>query len=476
MVDRRHASGVTAAVERGVAAFLKQQGATDTTLVVGVSGGPDSLCLLLSLVALRTKLGLALHAAHLDHGLRGQEARDDHAAVVALCLEHNVPLISVVADVGTHRRAHKLSLEEAAREVRYAFFARAVKAVKATGVVLGHTADDQAETILMHILRGSGLSGLRGMHAVSIWKPRGTREELCLLRPLLGTTRSETVAYCAAVGVRPRTDSSNASTKHFRNRIRLELLPELQKYNPQIDAALRRLGLVAGEVEDWITRETERTWRGAMRKNPGHIALARKRLGAQPLAIQKALVRKALATLQDELQGIEAEHLEAVLRLNQGPTGKVLHLPGGVRVRAGYEQLEFTRAKTVTAPPILETALPVPGATHIPGWTITARRVKRAVHKPQQGVAYLDPAVAKVGLFVRSRRPGDRFQPSGMKQTKKLQDFLVDAKVPRADRDSLPLVTNGKEILWVVGQRLSERARTQGEAVAVRFSRHATRS
>ncbi len=462
MADRA-AVRLTKGIERRIAAFLRAHDLTPGPLLVGVSGGPDSVCLLTALAALRKPLGLDLHGAHLEHGLRGQVSRDDHAYVIGLCLELGFPLISESADVGVHRRKAGLSIEEAARELRYAFFARAAEKVSAKVVLVGHTADDQAETVLMHILRGSGLTGLRGMQPLS--KQRGA---LLIGRPLLGTSRAETVAYCAARSLMPREDASNLSLAHLRNRLRQELLPVLRQYNPQVNTALLRLAEGAGEAAEFLEELAEKEWRSAVRNNGGVVQLLRVRMAPLAQPLQRALARRAIELVRGDLVGVSAEHVERLLALLGGPAGKVLRLPG-LHCTADYEGVSLS-ANPPAVVLLGESQVAVPGTTDIPGWRITVRRLAKPVVRRDP----LDVCLATGAkrLWVRGRRPGDRFQSVGMANLKKLQDFFVDARVPRAERDAVPLLTDGQALLWVVGHRLAQNAvANSGPCLRVTFRR-----
>ena len=462
MADR---AGVRLAegIERRVAAFLGAGKLTTSPLIVGVSGGPDSVCLLTALAALRKALGLELHVAHLEHGLRGQASRDDHAYVVGLCLELGLPLISESADVAAHGRKARLSIEEAARDVRYAFFARAAEKVSAKAVLVGHTADDQAETVLMHILRGSGLTGLRGMQPLV--KQRGT---LLVGRPLLGTSRAETVAYCTAKSLSPQEDASNLSNKHLRNRLRQELLPALRQYNPQVSTALLRLAESAGEAAEFLEGLADKEWRRAACVGDGGTHLLRARVTPLVKPLQRALVRRAIEQVRGDLVGVTAEHVERLLTLMAGPAGKRLRLPG-LYCTAGYEDVVLSTSQPVV-PALAETVLAIPGTTDLPGWSVTVRRlIKPAASRDPFDVCLTTEARQ---LCVRGRRPGDRFQPLGMARAKKLQDFFVDAKVPGDQRDAIPLLSDGERLLWVVGHRVAQNAIAKsGPCLRVTFRR-----
>ena len=227
-------------------------------LVVAVSGGPDSVCLLHILVRLREELDIELHAAHLNHQLRGAESEADASYVADLAQRLEIPATIESRDVKAYQALHRTTLEEAAREVRYAFLADVAGAVGAERVATGHTSDDHIETILIHLIRGSGTRGLRGLLPVSQWPVPGAK--LTVIRPLLETSLEETAAYCRNQKISPRTDTSNLSSEPLRNRIRRELLPQLRSYNPQVAGALLRTARLASYDLAYIDKEVARLW------------------------------------------------------------------------------------------------------------------------------------------------------------------------------------------------------------------------
>ena len=450
-------SRLTAHLQRTVRDFLRKHKLAETqkVLLVGVSGGPDSTALLHILAQLRSDLHLRLHAAHLNHRLRGSESDADVVYVQSLCRSLNVPVTIESADVEAYRRRARLSLEEAGRHVRYGFFATIAKKVAAQAVLLGHTADDQAETVLMHLLRGSGLGGLRGMEAMSRW--RGAKgASLVIGRPLLGVRRSETHAYCKAHKLAPRRDSSNKSLKFFRNRLRLELLPALRTYNPRIDDALVRMAEGATHAVAHLEGQVSALWKELAHPSKEGLSLDRKAFAKLSPALQTIALQRALAEVRGDLQGIEWEHLAKMQAIAGGRAGRSVSLPGGLRFESAYHQLLLRRGDAQAAGGLDETTLTIPGVTVAGGWKVEAKLAKiPKTARPAANVLWLDPAWAKKGLTLRGRRPGDRFTPSGMRSPKKLQDFMVDAKIPRAARDSVPLLCANGDILWVVGYRAS---------------------
>ena len=304
-------------VHREVEAALRGPAAGASSLVVAVSGGPDSMALLHALLHLRCRLGLSLRGAHLDHGLRGDAGADDAAFVAGVFDAAEMPCDVEKADVAAYRTAHRLSLEQAAREVRYAFLARVYREHGADAIALGHTADDQAETILMHVVRGSGLTGLRGMEASSSRRVEGT--EVRSVRPLLGITRADTEAYCRTLGLRPRMDESNRSPQFTRNRVRAELLPLLEELNPSVRDALLRLSTAATRELSYLDSEVDRLWDAAAEEGDGRVTLDRRAVRGLPEALRTHLLRRAVAAVKGDLEGVHMRHVDDMTRLLKAP-------------------------------------------------------------------------------------------------------------------------------------------------------------
>ena len=434
------------------------------SIIVAVSGGPDSLALLLLLAQLRAPLELDLHVAHLDHGLRGHESQGDARFVEETARSLGLPVTMEREDAESYRAAHRLSLEEAAREVRYSFLSGVAAANGALAVALGHTADDQAETILMHILRGSGLDGLTGMQPLSYWPSSHHDHPTALVRPLLGAKREETEALCRWKGVTPRDDSSNRSLHFTRNRIRYDLLPRLESYNPRFQDALLRLGRSAVQDQAYILEEAARA-RERLAVGTGEgVSIERAGFADLPMALKIHLLRLIYHELTGSAAGLEHRHLEDMVRLSRGGPDKEISLPEGLTFSVGYGSLFLGsgRGKPPDIPALSEEyALTIPGDTRLPGWGVKAGLSTRDELRPlgDAHAARLDLERAGRHLYVRGRVPGDRFHPLGAAGHKKLQDFMVDVKVPRKERDRIPLVVSEKGIVWVVGYRVAHWAR-----------------
>jgi len=431
-------------------------------LVVAVSGGADSVCLLHILAQHRSDLDVVLHAAHLNHQLRGAESDADAGYVSSLTRKLGIPAIIERQDVAAYHDRKGGSLEEAAREVRYGFLARVAKSIGASKVLTGHTCDDHIETVLLHLLRGAGTAGLCGLQLRSALPCSKNSSPLEVVRPLLEITRQETVDYCRRHRLAPRSDSSNESLSFFRNRVRLELLPVLRSYNPGIDRVLIRLADIAGDDISFIEEQASLLWPDLAEKDGDALYLDINKMVALPRAIQRQAFRKAVKQLRGNLKDVEADHIEVMIESLSKPAGKRFHLPDGLTLSTEYGRLVLTptRASVCPLPPLQNSAsINIPGATDLPGWRVRAEIVQKSIGNENNLTASFD--LDKIGkkLVVRRRRPGDRFQPLGMSQTKKLQDFMVDAKIPRVWRDRVPVVSSARQILWVVGWRMDDRVK-----------------
>jgi len=485
-------------LELKVSNFIRQYSLIppEEVVVVGVSGGADSVCLLYVLTKWRKRLGIRLHVGHLNHQLRGVESEADAQYVSDLANSLGIPVTIDRQDVAAYRTERNCSIEEAARELRYAFLARVAVELGANRIAVGHTRDDQVETILMHILRGTGTAGLCGLAPCSpaAYDSRGMslsaptfRGNLLVIRPLLDITREETMSYCQEHQLDPRIDSSNLSLSFFRNRLRLQLLPGLRQYNPGIDQALLRLADIAKEDNAFLEQQASVLWEEVARQEDNAIYLDRKQIAGLPIALQRQLVRAAVARLAGNVRDIEASHIEAARSLLNKPASKKVSLPHGLICQGGYNELLITRLPSIIASEAWQSQLPpcpfpplsgefplkVPGETVLPGWKVIASivgeqanaRSLRALLSTREGTCQInlvaDFDLHKTGteLLVRRRRTGDRFQPLGMGMPKKLSEFMVDVKVPRSWRGHIPIVCSSQQIIWVAGWRIDDRVK-----------------
>ena len=460
-----------AGVERILAGLLP--GLTSRRIVAAISGGPDSMALLLLLQRLRGQLSFDLHVAHANHGLRGEEAREDARFVESAARDMGLPVTLGRLDVNALRAGRRMSVEEAAREARYAFLVETASGLGASAIALGHTADDQAETVLMHLLRGSGADGLAGMPVVSHVPASRYGERMALVRPLLDFTKAETRAYCELRGVTPREDYSNSSLEFTRNRVRLELMPQLERYNPRFREALLRLSASTSHDIDFLAQaaaDARRRLEAAA--EPSGIAVSRAGFEALHPAVHRHLLRLVYRELAGGTKELTHRHVEDMVRLSSGRTGAWLDLPGGLRFEVGYDTLRLAPVGDLPekAPPIVgEHALSIPGQTCVGEWCVHAEVLTpvRGLAEGGRNLAVLDADRAGHRLCVRSRRPGDRITPLGMTGSRKVQDVMVDDKTPAAERDRVHLVVSENGVVWVVGHRLAHWARVTEETERV---------
>ncbi len=431
-------------------------------MLVAVSGGPDSVCLLHILVKLQKELGAGLHIAHLNHQLRGAESEADAQYVANLAHHLHIPATIEQRDVKSYQAQKRISLEEAAREVRYTFLSQTANSIGVDRVAAGHTADDHIETILMHLIRGTGTKGLRGLQPISLWQ--SPDNNLTIVRPLLAVSREETAGYCRHHQLMPRMDSSNLSLSPLRNRIRQQLLPLLQSYNPRVAEALLRTAHIAGDDLDFLDKESSRLWGEIAQQQESTIILDKEKFLESPPALQRQMLRMSIEKLLGNLMDIEARHIEEIMAALTKPAGKRLSLPAGLIFSIDYSKYLLGTDPAALSPfPMLrgETQLKLRGETLLPGWRIEAAIIAREAMKNDAAdfKAYLDLDKTGDKLVVRSRQPGDRFQPLGMSQPKKLNEFMIDAKISSAWRQRIPIVCSPEHIVWVVGWRIDDRVK-----------------
>ena len=438
-------------------------------LLVAVSGGADSVALLLALRELAGRMKLALTVAHLHHGLRGRAADRDAAFVRRLAQRLGLPLLVERADVRRLARERGVSLEMAARAARYAFLARAARAARAEAVVTAHTADDQVETVLLRLARGTGLRGLCGMAR------RAQQGDLRIVRPLLDATRSEVLEFLRARGERWREDRSNRDPAFLRNRVRHELLPLLERrFNPGIRRAILRMTAILSEDEAWLEALCRPLLKAA-RRGPRELRTAA--LRRAPAAARRRVLRQWLFDAGVPLPDLDLDTVGRIERLLTTPRGSAsADLGSGWRAQRQYGRLILAAPPAGGAagrwPPAAGSrapdssggrrALRMPGETIWQGWRVTVRRAP-GIRRPRRGRAGRLPAECSLSLeaaqgrrlWLRDWRPGDRIAPLGMAGTRKLHDIFVDAKVPAEERRRIPLLVCGGAIVWVPGYRIA---------------------
>lgn len=440
-------------------------------VLVGTSGGPDSVALLHALWVLSEDLCISLRVGHLNHRLRGLDADEDARYVQEFAKQLGLPVTVESKDVAGFASRSRMSIELAARLIRYDFYCRAARAMGATKVALGHHAGDQAETVLLRLIRGAGTAGLAGIPPV---RPISSSNGLLVIRPLINLTRQEISRYCEENGLHPRMDASNLTCAYPRNKLRNELIPLLERdYNPGIVRTLTRTAELLREDDAFISNEVQsRVDRIVRARSCDRVSLDVDAILAEHVAVQRRVIRWAFMLLTRGDEDLEFEHVEMALDLaRRGSPGKSVDLPRGIRARRDYRELAIELRSAGDVAPVVpfEYKLNVPGITRLPearviieaevfeagDWPDLLTTVRRA----GKGEAYFDFDVVGRDIVARPRREGDRISPLGMSGSKKIKDLFIDEKVPGNMRDRIPVILAGGRILWVVGVRASGFAR-----------------
>lgn len=433
-------------LESRVKAFVRRHQifTPGSSIVVACSGGPDSLALAEVLLALREEWRLSLEIAHFEHGIRGAASLADAEFVRDFAAERGLPFRVGREDIPAFAKRAKLSIETAARERRYAFLEETAKKMgEGTLIATGHHAGDQAETVLMHLLRGSGIDGLAGM------RPRAG----AIIRPLLFLSKKEIADYCREKGLEPRQDETNFLPDAERNRIRLELLPMLRRYRPSIDEVLCRLAEAEAEAADYLQMAANASWNQTVTERNRELLLHRDAYSGLHAALRKAILRRAAEKLglRSALGFIHYETLDEFCRF--GEAGKRLTLPKDGEAECRYDSVVLRRAAAQNIS-WEERPLSLSGVTRIEeiGLTVYASSPETKEIPKDSRIAVADLDSLSSPLLVRSRRAGDSFRlESGGRQ--KVKSLLIDRKIPNGLRDQVPIFTAGDEIFWVGGVR-----------------------
>ena len=452
-------------------------------IIVAVSGGADSLCLLHILNHLCDPQNryphLRLHVAHLNHQLRGPESERDATHVQQITAAWNLPLTTGTTDVHALARSEHLSLEEAARLARYRFLREVAHTHNAHSIAVAHHADDQVETLLLHLIRGGGLASMVAM------QPR----QGDIIRPLLSIHRADILAYCRQNNIVAVEDSSNSDTHFLRNRIRHELLPLLESMNPSIRATLLRNTEIANIDMRYIESQVDAIEAHVVTNaDNNRCTLSVVALLSLPLSLQRHLLRRLTARLCHGQSPLEPRHYTVIEQfLQQPPNGeqRTLHLPAQLRLQRTLDTIYFYQTTEEDAPPLFSIStdaqlLPIPGQIAIPGtnWLATAETLSEDMQQlviealaredwpqvwrflsPDRHTVYIAGDTIDSGLTVRTRQPGDRIRPLGMAHEKKVQDILVDSHIARAERSTIPLFFSQDRCIWLGGVCIADTVR-----------------
>ena len=461
------------------ASLLKDQSIDKSgSIVVAVSGGADSMALLHILHQLAPKLGLTLIAAHVNHGFREQSLAEAEL-VRSYCMERNIICEMIELDMPAYLEQTNENSQAASRKRRYAFFHDVAQRYGAYAIALAHHADDQAETVLMHVLRGSGLSGISGM------QNRRNEKNVELIRPLLRMRKNELILLCQQEQVPYLEDSSNFSRDYHRNELRLDVIPMLERYNPQLVDSLGRLAEIASEEDAWLQQQTEDRFRQLVSKQEQSFVVSCHALCNEPIALQRRLIKLILSYLSQEATTISFDGIERIRHIaaNHAHQTYRMDVGEGIMCIREYEMLRLVHIKHYERLRSTSTSLSMaleqlPCKLQFGNWLIHADIIP-SDELPQlqsKHEAAFDAALLSFPLHIRSRKSGDRMQVLGLNGTKKVQDMFVDGKIALAERDTYPIIVDHEDrVLWVPGLRRSSIGLVQSHTrliVFIQCSRH----
>ncbi|MTI46497.1 MAG: tRNA lysidine(34) synthetase TilS [Firmicutes bacterium] len=423
-------------------------------ILLGLSGGPDSMALLYILKDIREIIPFNLLAAHINHGIRGEDADNDENYVKDQCNKLNIPIYSQKINMNKYAKKNKLSSEEAGREIRYSFFRKTLDNIGGGKIAVAHNKNDQAETLLMRFLRGTGIDGLRGMEYASN----------DIIRPLLDISRTEIEKYCRENEINPRIDKTNLEAIYGRNKIRLELIPYIENnFNLGIIETLTRTARVMQTESDFLSEYTKEQFSEILiKENRNNIKLHNNKFIRLHKSIRSRVIRMGIERLKGNLKGVEEKHVSDILDLsNSENTGKRINIGNNINIRISYKQLIIEKNDKLKGKIEFHENLYLKSKLNIEelDMTIETKVINKEdlnFNSKDRFIKYFDYDKINGDLSVRNRNPGDRFIPLGMKGSKKIKDFYIDEKIPREDRDRIPLVVDNKNIIWVVGYRISD--------------------
>lgn len=421
-------------------------------IIVGLSGGPDSVCLLHILNRLKETRNIEIYAAHLNHQIRGIEAQKDALFVSELCNSLGIPVFIKSVDVPKYCEEKGLSLEEGARNIRYDMFFEIKRRTGADKIAIGHNMNDQAETVLMRIMRGTGLQGLRGIEY--------TREN-GIIRPILDIERKDIEAYCEHYNLNPKIDQTNLESIYTRNRIRLELLPYMQQYfNSNVVESIVRMSNSMKSDGDYLDLEATKAYEEVSIKDNKKVEINIEKLSSYHEAIQNRIIRYAIKDILGDTNFVDQKHIEEVMQLlDSTKNGKMLNLPRGVFAYRRVDSILFTLEEIREEELEYNYSIPKDGFIKIKelGLLIDTDVIsieKYKTLKKDSTIKAIDFDKVKGGITVRNRKAGDKIKLKG--GTKKIKDLFIDLKIPREMRSRVPLLVDEDEVILAGEYRMSE--------------------
>ena len=425
-------------------------------IILGLSGGPDSMVLLHILLYVRERISFNLVVAHINHGVRGEEALKDEKFTEKVAKELGLDFFSTKADMVGLAKEKNISEEEAGREIRYGFFRELIKELGHGKIAVAHNRNDQAETLLMRIMRGTGIDGLAGMSFKSD----------DIIRPILDINRWEIEKYVEDNSIETVVDKTNLETIYSRNKVRLELIPYIKEnFNPNIIDTLFRLSENAKLDSSFLEECSGKVYKSISKEKSASVVMKSDLFMEEDKAVKNRIIRKAIYNLIHTLQGIEEVHISSVVDLfNKGETGKRIDLPNNLLAKVSYNNLIIEKNINEDMAEVCEnkeeTILQI-GQNYLEEYNleINLKIIDRKYinfKNVSSNVKFFDYDIMNEEIWIRTRNPGDRFAPIGMKGRKKIKDYFIDEKIPRDLRDEIPLLMCGENIIWVIGYRMSE--------------------
>ncbi|WP_163195367.1 tRNA lysidine(34) synthetase TilS [Clostridium thermarum] len=430
-------------------------------VIVALSGGPDSVCLMHMLNEVKEIYDIEIYGAHVNHCLRGEEADEDEAYAERFCRSLGVEFYSKKVDINEMVKRLNLSSETAGREARYSFFNELKERLGANKIALAHNLNDQAETVLMRIMRGAGIEGLQGIKPV---------RDGIFIRPILVLKREEIESYCAFNQLNPRTDKTNFENIYNRNKVRLELIPYIEKnFNKDILNTLNRLANIVSKDNEYIDEAAGKKYKTYCSFENNTVTL-NKRLAEEHEAIISRVIRKALYEINGSLVNIEMIHIGDIIDLFTIGTGKKVALPSGVQAENVYGDIRIYKVNETVQDKTFDGSIVLLAKNDISREILFSRYIEEMditvgirLVKKHEIIKFAEDPYKKYfdydkiinSISIRYRRQGDRFSPYGMKGSKKIKDLFMDLKIPKDERDNIPLLCFDEEIVWVVGYNVS---------------------
>lgn len=414
-------------------------------LLIACSGGPDSIALADIFRQLSNKYKLKIHIAHAEHGIRKDSSLADAKYVENYCKKYNLPFHLQHLNVPEFAQKQKLSTETAARFLRYQFLRNTAKNIGAKKILTAHHLNDQAETMLQHLMRGAGMDGLSGMKIIN----------KDIIRPFLCVYREEIEAYCERNNLQPRFDETNTSLDYERNKIRWELLPQMQKYNPQVIEAICRSASIIAEENDFFKSHVQKVYNSLCTFDNNIVILSIAQLKNEHSAVRKALYRLILHKIYGSLDNISFLHIDKIDRfIYNGHTGSILQLPHDLRVSINYDKLKIFKVNKEGNSQSLEEysiSVDINSSVSLPNGNILSINQTKLTSVSGRNDCLIDADKISGKLFIRNRRNGDKIIPKGMQGSKKLKDIFIDKKIPANQRNNIALLCDEKGIIWIAG-------------------------